>query len=128
MPIPCIMSEDELKDLYRISYPEIYVQIKDQHLVGFREIPKIYLALIILGLFVGMFIGSFCTISIYRNLHKIKTNISTSTYLLYKKLINILVVELILASTFGVLPLTTTITSYMIDLPYAMTINKKWGF
>src|SRR3569833_446927 len=74
-------------------------------------------------MFSSLFLGFWCTVSIYITLLKIRNTLSPKTFYLYKKLINILAFELILYCTFGGTPLAIMAACYIFDIPYAMSIS-----
>lgn len=74
-------------------------------------------------MFVSLTLGAYFTLSIYYTLRKIRTKISTKTYELYRKLINILLFELTLGVAFGGIPTFVMTLSYTLDLPYSMSLT-----
>lgn len=101
-----LVSESELKDLYRNNSPIIYQYIQTKGMIGIKTIPMISLfaAAICIGLF--FIICSLCTILSYRNLKRMKPRLTAKTYRLFRKLSDVLLIEEIIYLLCGGLPLT----------------------
>lgn len=100
-----IVSESELKELYRNHSPVIYASIKNRALIGIKTIPVVscFAAAICIGAF--FVICTTCTILSYKSLIQVKSHLTPETYKLFRKLNNALLFEELIYFSCGGIPL-----------------------